>query len=419
MTTKQTTKAHMATSKFTTSKVTTSDITNHSQKHAAMACDAVGVSSVAGSDPIEVFNAIREEASGIVPVPMLSIPTPTGRIPTWCAPTVDTEITELPARLTEMLQTAVPPLLENLALPALWQFMLPPEFCKRAEYITAELVESLLRELFPELAAWLDSGEVLLQFNHQTDGVTDLLQKAINTVQASQIAKLKDHNAPPAWQHLIFGGIDSMLNIGTVLQLVEFNKLRLKDQDVEKIAPGEAAAFVRFHSLIATDQANSQNASNPPTKPAALAVIIGTAADRKPSDAEWPAQVAPWLSRAFQHADTSASIDTVFWNTLSVQRTKLTWEAIYPHLQHQPQHCQQLTTSVTLGEIGAATLAMQIATSASVLHQAESLTRHVLVETGNYPHYGMVALETPNTEMSNTKTPNNKTPNQNASQQQP
>lgn len=356
-----------------TKQAATPDATQHDDTTArdALACDAIGLCTVAGNDGFELFNTIQEETDGTVPVPMLSVATPAGRMPAICAPAIDTEVTALTERLTALLQTALPPILENLALPALWQFTLPPEFCLRAEFINAECIKTLLCETFPEIATWLDAGELTLRFSWQTDGAMQQLQQAVKCY------KEPEKNAKSSYQSLIFGGLDSLLNMGTALQIQGINHLRMRAQDHDKIALGEAAAFVRFRHIDA----------NTP----ALANLIGIATKCDKQELEWPKQITPWVQQAFASQTRSPTINTMLWNTTSVADTQKYWQT----MELDTINCQQLTTAVTVGEVGAATLALQLAASASALSQAENTTTHLLIETANYPHYGMVAIQSP------------------------
>ncbi|KPJ67534.1 MAG: hypothetical protein AMJ43_04605 [Coxiella sp. DG_40] len=324
---------------------------------------AVSVTSIAGNKPIDILNNITHHKCGPIldknltakapgeinqyPIYVASIPKYNDFDPNECIANMFTDtLTNLFVQLPKNLNY------KNVLIHAI----IPAKTNLRCNLFSKKSLQKLITDI--------DNKYSAMQFDlsHYDQGVCQCLQ--------SLCTKLHDDE----YDAIIFGGIDSLVNLETIIDLGEQRRL-LTTFCSFGLAPGEAAAFILLQKTNNNKSASIENISyveEPNSRYADTKELIG-------------------LSTAIQNISTTPkNINNVILSSGAEPNDPLEWnqvtQTIWP--SHSYTIPKEIIIYLTLGEIGAATIPLSLAL-------ATALSSNTLIcEANEYPTRGAILIKT-------------------------
>ncbi len=343
---------------------------------------AAGVCTQAGDADFASFAAVALKMLGAVPDPLVLVPASNGQgeLPVLKAGIEETVVpSELNAaqRMVVLLHDALRALLrelpaDSLGVDTLVQVMLPATHTARGEDVDPAFIQASLVELLPDYEAcrW--------RFSSDDNGALPGLDALI----AEDDARVK-----------IFAGVDSLVTAVTCMELARTGRVMTVGGD-QGLVPGEAAAAV---ALAANDVQAKRRAW-----------LASWASEPEPAVGKAYSQGLNGLRTAIERALCAAGLApgavASVWHTLGAEITgELEWfqvqRRLWPAATGLPAP-QTLRLFHAFGEVGAATLPLQLALASASFDYARSMHRFgfpapgpVLVcETGDAPMRGALCL---------------------------
>lgn len=214
--------------------------------------------------------------------------------------------------------------------------LLPPAETARSRNLDQAALEHILVDCHPRL----DSA--CLRFVTADQGPIEMLQEACAALHQEQ------------WQAVLFGGVDSLVDGVTCMELAS-RKQAMPKGGVEGIIPGEGAAYLVLQ--------------NQPTENC-LARISTAHTAPEPHHDQAHAKSMTGMTAALRSAMKDAGIqpeilDSIVWPFGNRMVEALEWhqvvETVWPRRENIPRDFEILRPALTLGETGAASLPLGLA----------------------------------------------------------
>ncbi len=324
---------------------------------------AVSVTSIAGNKPTDILNNITCHTCGPILDKNLTAKAP-GEINQY--PIYVASIPEynnfnshecISNMFTDTLTNLLTQLPKNLNYnKVLIHTVIPTKTNPRCNLFSKKLLQNLITNIDAKYAA------MQFDFSHYNQGVCRCLQ--------SLCAKLQNNE----YDAIIFGGIDSLINPKTIIDLGEQRRLLTTFCNFG-LAPGEAAVFILL-------QKTSNNK---------LARIKNISYAEEPNSGHADTKKLTGLSTAIQNVlTTPEKIHNIILSLGAEPNDPLEWnqvtQTIWP--SHSYTIPNEITTYQTLGEIGAATIPLNLAL-------ATALSGNTLIcEANEYPIRGAILIKT-------------------------
>ncbi len=343
----------------------------------------VGLVCAAGDQPYVLLGAVSTNLSCAIPHPVLTLPNSEGEEgAALFAPVPGLDpYSEREERIAELalhaLGTALaecPDVLSGRRV--LVSTFLPP----MAEEDISDL-EALLREELPAL------NNAILRFSFCEEDVVAALE--------SLCVEL----ASGTWEAVIFGGVDSLVDIENCRELLRQGRL-MAPHCAEGVFPGEAAAYL----VLQADSADEDS-----TGP--CATIVGTAQASEPHTGQGGRKKMDGLAQALTEAAAMseirfAEVEEMVLTLSTETANQLEWHQTLMRLWptvgevvpgESPIDPQILRLHSTLGEVGAATLPLALALGCARFEFEHPRRSSILVAHGGgeVPLRGAVCLRSP------------------------
>ncbi|RFA24190.1 hypothetical protein CAI21_22515 [Alkalilimnicola ehrlichii] len=342
-----------------------------------LALIATGVCTLAGTGDYAAQGAVQLKLNGAKPNPALALAVPDQGAPPVLTAALDKELlppdTPVPERLVFLLAHALLALAKQLDRRYLTadtrlQVLLPSAASARGHAVKPQALKASVLQHAPAFAAcdW--------HFSRDADGGVNALQQCLDG----------------DWQQLIFVGVDSLIDAGTVLDFAYDNRA-MRAGATQGIVPGEAAGAVAL--------------TRTPGEQPVRAWLRGWASEAEPAVGQAETESLPGLrtaiKTALQQADIAATDVQAVSHGLGAEIAgDLEWYQTHVAFWRGQRGPKQQRLHIAFGDVGVAALPLQLALIAAEYDSQRGLARYdfpapgpVLVcDTPNAPVRGAVCL---------------------------
>lgn len=309
-----------------------------------IAITGIGLCCQPGTEPFALFGAVGTNLSGARTHECLEAPLPGNkdRAPILYAPVSQLADMEKPHdRMVALAQVALKTASEQIpkgihAEAILVLTLIPPDETPRGRSLDQAALQETLASCHPRL----DSA--CFRFVPVDKGSVETLQAACSELQKGK------------WQVVLFGGVDSLVDIVTCMELVSQDKAMPKGS-IEGIIPGEGAAYLILEKQLSGKSWGQIKAAHSATEP------HHDQAHDKPMTGMTAA-----IQEAMKEAGIAAEkIDGIVLPFGGRMVEALEWhqiiETVWPRRENVPREFEILRPATTLGETGAASLPLGLA----------------------------------------------------------
>lgn len=306
-------------------------------------------------------------------------------------PIADITDNAITSRILDMLFKSLLPLINNIlsndyTANLHLHCILPEEYSHRRQYINLEKINTILSMIF-------DNN---LPFTFSVSGIEE---GSVNALKSCCNKYLKNED-----DILIFGGLDTLVNKPTVIELLNNNKLQL-DSHSQGVSPAEAGAFIVVKALLNLD---SDNKGIPLARITGISdsIQFQSQSQSQPQPQKDSSSKNPLLQcihATLQQASVSSEkITSVVYSANSSLSKSVEWHYIvnnlWPNVLPEPlrvavQLCEiesadnpnpyiveTISCQSSLGECGAVDLALELILSIGKIQYDTALERYGLAE---------------------------------------
>ena len=347
---------------------------------------AVGLACAAGNQPFALLGAVGTNLSCAIPHPSLSVTGLDGEeAPALFAPVpgFDLEV-DRAERIAVLASAALASAVNDWGASLNGKKVLVVTLVPKMTDEELRRFELVLRGESPGLK------DAALRFACADQGAVAALVSVIHELSSG------------AWDVVIFGGVDSLVNAAACRELLREGRL-MTSESFEGIVPGEAAAYLVLQG------------ADPSLAPEmkSLATISGIAHAPEPFTGQAHDQKMTGLAQSVEEACRQAGIDLAEVKEIILPfppetASQLEWHQtavrLWPPRAPQsrwdkPQHPEILRLHAALGELGAAALPVALVLGCARFEfDHPPLTSILVCEGGDVPVRGAVCLSAPRSE---------------------